>query len=168
MRHTCPDNLVFGKKCRTEVDCIYLYKICPDYKRSPEVSDEMRSMSQAGLTICKLCNLTFMHDRGDDIFVHIKPTCVNVINNTPKKKLMEKQEIIMASGEGTRPVGGNGKDRVVREPNKIPWLPILLSISFLLPSATSISSLVLSFPTQTLLEATLRNQAYDLRAGRQS
>lgn len=83
MRHTCPDNLVFGKKCRTEADCIYLYKICPDYKRSPEVSDEMRSMLQAGLTTCKLCNLPFMHDRGDDTFVHIKPTCVNVTNNRP-------------------------------------------------------------------------------------
>ena len=83
MRHTCLDNLVFGKKCRTEVDSIYLYKISPDYKRSPEVSDEMRSILQAGLTICKLCNLTFMHDRGDDTFVHINPTCVNVINNRP-------------------------------------------------------------------------------------
>ena len=83
MQRTCLDNLIFGKPCRTEKDCKDCFKICPDYKRSPEVSDEMRSMLQAGLTICKYCNLPFMHELGDDTVVHIKATCVNVNRDRP-------------------------------------------------------------------------------------
>ena len=77
---------------------------------------------------------------------------------------MEKQETIVANGGGNRPVGGNDKDRVVREPNPIPWLPTLLPISFVLPSATSMPLFVSSTPTRTLLEITLQNEAHDLQA----